>query len=269
MNAFDFKKINKWFYAFAATAVLLIAAVIVAIVIGVNQDSGTTPVLSEGAETGVYYYDVAEGEVVISLHGGNKFTIAGPGYNKSGEYTINGSDITFDFFRDSDGTATAKLNGSTLALTQGDKTTEYLKKIPYSVSFNTNGGSDVAAVTVINGKTFGAPADPTKSGNVFLGWYSDAALTQPYSFTAATITADTTLYAKWAQTNGDAPEYVLNFVTGEGASAIDSMSTIGGKLAFSADYKEPVREGYTFVGWYASMSSDADKLSYEVKEVGS
>ena len=258
---------NKWFYAFIGTAVLLVAAIVVAIVLGVGQGSdGPEGPVTEGPESGVYYYDVAEGEVVISLHGGNKFTIAGPGYNKSGEYTTDGSNLSLDFFRDEDGNATAVLNGNTLAVTHNGSTTEYLKKVAYVVSFNTAGGSSVAPVTVINGKTLAAPADPSKDGNVFLGWYADEALKTPYSFGSATVTADTVVYAKWAETGVGATEYVVDFISGEGATSVGSVATVGGKLVFGSDYVEPTRDGYTFGGWFVSMTENGEKLSYEAVE---
>ena len=40
----------------------------------------------------------------------------------------------------------------------------------YTISFNTNGGSSVAAITQNYGTTVVAPANPTKSGYVFKGW---------------------------------------------------------------------------------------------------
>lgn len=41
------------------------------------------------------------------------------------------------------------------------------------------------------------PTAPTKSGYTFEGWYKESACTNPWSFTADTVTADMTLYAKW------------------------------------------------------------------------
>ena len=66
----------------------------------------------------------------------------------------------------------------------------------YTVTFETDGGSTVAAQTVESGKTATEPATPKKDGFNFSGWYTDSALTDEFSFTTK-ITADTTLYAKW------------------------------------------------------------------------
>jgi uncharacterized repeat protein (TIGR02543 family) len=66
----------------------------------------------------------------------------------------------------------------------------------YSVIFNSNGGSVVTSQTVAYNSTATAPTAPTKTGYTFTGWYSDASLTSAFDFTTS-ITAATTLYAKW------------------------------------------------------------------------
>ncbi|MCL2045003.1 MAG: InlB B-repeat-containing protein [Oscillospiraceae bacterium] len=74
----------------------------------------------------------------------------------------------------------------------------------FTVTFNSNGGSAVTSQTVATGGKVTKPADPTKSGNTFAGWFSNAALTTPYNFDTA-VTANLTLYAKWeASTSGGA-----------------------------------------------------------------
>lgn len=76
----------------------------------------------------------------------------------------------------------------------------------YTVAFDTNGGSAVAPVTVDAGSTATKPAAPTKSGYTFGGWYKDSTLQTPWDFANGTVTADTTLYAKWTA-NPPAPSY--------------------------------------------------------------
>lgn len=66
----------------------------------------------------------------------------------------------------------------------------------YTVSFEENGGSEVAAVTIENGNTLTEPTAPTREGYTFLGWFADEALNTAFDFTSQ-ITANTTLYAKW------------------------------------------------------------------------
>ena len=76
----------------------------------------------------------------------------------------------------------------------------------YTVTFETSGGSAVDPVTVDAGSTVTKPADPTKSGHNFGGWYKDSTLQTPWDFANGTVTADTTLYAKWTA-NPPAPSY--------------------------------------------------------------
>jgi len=74
----------------------------------------------------------------------------------------------------------------------------YYDRKTYTVTFQSNGGSAVSSYTgVRHGATISAPADPTRSGYVFNLWYADSALTQRFEFATQTITANTTIYAKW------------------------------------------------------------------------
>ena len=69
----------------------------------------------------------------------------------------------------------------------------------WTVSFNSNGGSacDTKFVATADGKLV-KPADPTREGYTFVGWYTDEACTQAYDFSTP-VTADMTLYAKWTK----------------------------------------------------------------------
>ncbi|MCL2336685.1 MAG: InlB B-repeat-containing protein, partial [Firmicutes bacterium] len=66
----------------------------------------------------------------------------------------------------------------------------------YTVTFATAGGSTVNSQKLANGAKVTKPADPTKDGFTFAGWYSDKALTTAYDFTKG-ITGNVTIYAKW------------------------------------------------------------------------
>ncbi len=68
----------------------------------------------------------------------------------------------------------------------------------YIVTFNSNGGSDVTTKYVIEGQLATRPSEnPTKTGYTFENWFSNIGLTDVWDFDTDTITADTTLYAKW------------------------------------------------------------------------
>lgn len=72
----------------------------------------------------------------------------------------------------------------------GNNTPQVVK---YTVSFNTDGGNVVANQTVTTGTKATQPANPTKAGYKFLGWYvGDVA----YNFNS-TVTSHMTITARW------------------------------------------------------------------------
>jgi len=260
------KNTNKWFFAVLGLSAALICAVIAIIVICMNPrnvlDDPTVP--PDGAETGIYYYDTAAGEVLLSFNSGNKFTLTGPELNKSGEYAIGGDTVSLDYVRDEDGITEGKLVGDTVVLTLNGATVTFLKKVNYTVSFDEKGGSEVPDASVLNGKTLQEPPVPTKDGFAFVGWYMDEAFTALYDFGATCVKADITLFARWVQTVIGQCEYTVDFdLCYAGGESFDPVSTVGGKL-----YHLPVpqREGYEFCGWFVSMYEDGEKLSYEYTE---
>jgi uncharacterized repeat protein (TIGR02543 family) len=93
----------------------------------------------------------------------------------------------------------------------------------WTVSFDANGGSAVAAQTVEEGEKAAKPENPAKAGFWFCGWYADTALGTLFDFDSA-ITADTTLYAKWA-----APDLVLP----TGLTEIGEEAFSGGAFRFA------------------------------------
>lgn len=70
----------------------------------------------------------------------------------------------------------------------------------YTAQFDTNGGSAVIEIKTDKNGKIEKPADPTKEGYIFVGWYSDSKLTKPFDFNAE-LTANSTLYAKWKENN--------------------------------------------------------------------
>lgn len=106
-----------------------------------------------------------------------------------------------------DGFAVAGTPADNTTKTPADAPAENTPKTPaqtksFTVTFNTNGGSSVEKQTVKEGEKASKPADPTKANDedykyAFAGWFKDSALTSAFDFENA-ITADITLYAKWA-----------------------------------------------------------------------
>lgn len=73
-----------------------------------------------------------------------------------------------------------------------------VKSQAHRVKFDVQGGSSVDSQTPASGSTVTKPADPTREGYAFAGWYTDEACTEEYKFDTA-VTADMTLYAKWTK----------------------------------------------------------------------
>ena len=70
----------------------------------------------------------------------------------------------------------------------------------HTLTFETNGGSTIAPVTVRHGNAVARPADPTKDKYTFIGWYADPEFTEEYDF-ATVLEADKTIYAKFELTS--------------------------------------------------------------------
>ena len=72
----------------------------------------------------------------------------------------------------------------------------------FTVTFDAQGGSEVAAQTVKSGNAAKAPEAPEKEGYDFLGWYSEAEAGEAWDF-ATPVEADITLYAHWEEKTTD------------------------------------------------------------------
>ncbi len=111
----------------------------------------------------------------------------------------------------------------------------------YAVTFDAQGGSSVAAQTVEHGSVAAKPADPVRAGYAFKGWYADADFTTAFDF-GKPITANTTVYAKWAQ-------LVTVTFDADGGSEVASRQIEKG--ASLGDLPRSARTDYIFAGWYA------------------
>ena len=80
--------------------------------------------------------------------------------------------------------------------------------VVYTVTFDTDGGSVVAAQTVEAGKTATVPNQPTKAGFDFVGWFAEGA-TEAFDFSTP-ITDNITLTAKWTETVVEPDEFTIN-----------------------------------------------------------
>ncbi len=69
-----------------------------------------------------------------------------------------------------------------------------LRTVKHTITFNSDGGSDVEAQIIGAGEKIQKPTDPTREGYIFLGWYYGG---EPWNFTGSVVTEDITLTAAW------------------------------------------------------------------------
>ena len=72
------------------------------------------------------------------------------------------------------------------------------KVVDFTITFDSQGGSEVSNVIVEQGKTFVAPSDPIHNVNTFKGWFTDKECKNAYDFNEA-VNSNLTLYAKWTR----------------------------------------------------------------------
>jgi uncharacterized repeat protein (TIGR02543 family) len=124
----------------------------------------------------------------------------------------------------------------------------------HAVTFDSKGGTTVAAGTFLEGASISTPAAPTRAGYTFGGWSATdggVAVSLPYSPTSK---ADLTLFALWTPNT-----YAVTFDSKSGTSvAAGSFVTAGSIVAPSA----PSRTGFTFGGWSATDGGVAVSFPY-------
>ena len=110
----------------------------------------------------------------------------------------------------------------------------------FAVTFDTKGGSTVPVENVLNGQKATKPADPTREGYTFGGWYTEEVCTNLYDF-ATSVQNALTLYAKWTIN-----QYTITFKPENGDK--DTTITQDYDTAVTAP-ANPTKTGYTFAGW--------------------
>ena len=103
----------------------------------------------------------------------------------------------------------------------------------YTITFDTNGGSEIAPITQDYGTAITAPADPTREGYTFIGWDKAIPATMPAE--------NVTVTAQW-----EINRYTVTFDTAGGSEIAPITQDYGTAITAPAD---PTREGYTFIGW--------------------
>ena len=103
----------------------------------------------------------------------------------------------------------------------------------YTITFDTNGGSEIAPITQDYGTEITAPADPTRKGYTFKGWDKEIPKTMPAE--------NMTITAQW-----EINQYTIIFDTNGGSEIAPITQDYGTEITAPDN---PTRKGYTFKGW--------------------
>ncbi|MCH5157287.1 MAG: leucine-rich repeat protein [Clostridiales bacterium] len=130
--------------------------------------------------------------------------------------------------------------------------TLYVKSSSCTVTFVTNGGSEVSSRTVNKGDSLPSDVVTTRQNYAFAGWYSDEALEHKFDEGTA-ITKSITLYAKWTRTHYTVTLKVSGNEDVNLSIPVDSNTlSLAGKMdgMYYDDYS------YTFTGWKDASGKD-------------
>ena len=103
----------------------------------------------------------------------------------------------------------------------------------YTITFDTNGGSEIAPITQDYGTEITAPDNPTRKGYTFKGWDKEIPETMPAE--------NITVKAQW-----EINQYTIAFDTNGGSEIVPITRDYGTKITAPDN---PTRKGYTFNGW--------------------
>ncbi len=103
----------------------------------------------------------------------------------------------------------------------------------YTITFDTNGGSEIAPITQDYGTEITAPDNPTRKGYTFKGWDKEIPETMPAE--------NITVKAQW-----EINQYTITFDTNGGSEITPITQDYGTKITAP---DKPTRKGYTFKGW--------------------
>ena len=103
----------------------------------------------------------------------------------------------------------------------------------YTITFDTNGGSEIAPITQDYGTEITAPDKPTRKGYTFKGWDKEIPKTMPAE--------NITVKAQW-----EINPYTITFDTNGGSEIAPITQDYGTEITAPDN---PTRKGYTFRGW--------------------
>ena len=189
----------------------------------------TGPVWNNGIISGGQFTGsvVNRGTITNGTFGGEVTNESGRSFGTISGGTFNGKVTNKNDISDSPEETPAKISGGTF---NGEVIGAY------TVTFQSEGGSEVASQIRANTPA-ARPADPTKEGYTFIGWYNGES---EWNFETP-VTADLTLTAKW-QVN----QYTITFKPENGGQDIVIKQDYGTAITAPAN---PTKTGYTFAGW--------------------
>ena len=124
-------------------------------------------------------------------------------------------------------------------------------ELAYTICFEMQGlGVQIPSVTAGSGALLTAPDTPAAEGYLFEGWYKEPECINAWDFAADTVSADISLYAKWAEeaTTETKHTYTVTFDMQGIGTQPEPISVENGELLTAPG--TPAAEGYTFVEWY-------------------
>ncbi|MDR0523602.1 MAG: leucine-rich repeat protein [Candidatus Methanoplasma sp.] len=116
----------------------------------------------------------------------------------------------------------------------------------WAVGFDGMGGSDTDGVEANDGSLIGEPAEPSREGYEFGGWFTERECATQWAFDRDVVTKNTTLYAKWTQIF--TIEFDYQNADGGDRPAVKTVA-MGSQLTLPS----PERSGYAFGGWWDAV----------------
>lgn len=198
----------------------------------------TGPVWNNGIISGGQFTGsvVNRGTITNGTFGGEVTNESGRSFGTISGGTFNGKVTNKNDISDSPEETPAKISGGTF---NGEVIGAY------TVTFQSEGGSEVASQIRANAPA-ARPADPTKEGYTFIGWYKGES-EWDFETPVTPVTPDLTLTAKW-QLN----QYTITFDTAGGSEVPSITQDYGTAITAPAN---PTKTGYTFAGWDKTIPS--------------
>ena len=210
---------------------------------------------------------------------------------KTGDESFELSNVASGMKYSIDGTNWVDITGTTAVIESGVTTGTIIKiympgngtttidsdvqeiKVPlyYKVTFDTNGGNEIAAQYVVSGEKAAKPDDPVREGMVFNGWYMDDEFEYAFDYSNP-IFNNITIYADWyaymavGVYNASNPgkecgkvgiETSREGIIPEDATMIN-LTVLDGTVTFTAKPEE----GYKFVGWYEGIVGESSFVEF-------